>query len=254
MTERPAVPCPEGTTVVGDLHLDLFDEAQVAPAADWLAALAGAPRLVVLGDLFEFWVGTQQGRLPGARALVGALGDLVGRGTAVDVLHGNRDFLLGRDFERATGARVRPDGLVGDTPGGGRTLFVHGDELCTGDVAYQRYRRVVRSAPARLVVRNLPFGVQRRLAARLRRASERAVAAKPDPTKAMRPAVVERMAEEQGADTLICGHAHVFRDERLGGGVRWLVIDGWGGARDALRWEEGGWQPRAARSVARLPA
>jgi hypothetical protein len=41
-------------------------------------------------------------------------------------------------------------------------------------------------------------------------------------------------AAAAGADVLVVGHAHAFRDERLPGGLRWLVIDGWGGARDTL--------------------
>ena len=55
-----------GTVVIGDLHLDLFDEAHAAPFAAWCAGL-DAPRLVILGDLFEFWVGRKQLRVPGAR-------------------------------------------------------------------------------------------------------------------------------------------------------------------------------------------
>ena len=52
---------------------------------------------------------------------------------------GNRDFLLGERFEQATGARLLPEQHV-VTLGGARTLLLHGDELCTADIEYQRYR------------------------------------------------------------------------------------------------------------------
>ena len=39
----PRVPLAAGTVVIGDLHLDLFDEAHAAPFAAWCAGLA-APR------------------------------------------------------------------------------------------------------------------------------------------------------------------------------------------------------------------
>lgn len=240
--EPRRVPCPPGTTVVGDLHLDPFDEGQQAPVVDWLEGLAGIPRLVVLGDLFEFWVGPKGERLEGARALCAALRRRVEGGTAVDVLHGNRDFLLDGSFERASGAVVHPAGLLGEHEGE-RTLFLHGDELCTGDRAYQRFKRFARARPTRWLALHLPFPLQRRLARSLRRASVRAVSAKPDPVKAMRVGVADARAREAGADALVCGHAHRFRDELLPGGARWLVIDGWGGGRDALRLEAGGWRP-----------
>jgi len=244
----PRVPLAAGTVVIGDLHLDLFDEAHAAPFAAWCAGL-DAPRLVILGDLFEFWVGKKQLRVPGARAVLAGMSDLVARGCAVDVLWGNRDFLLDHHFERPSGATVHRHGLLGDHPGG-PTLLVHGDELCTLDVGYQRFKRVVRAAPIRWLATHLPFERQRKIAAGLRAQSVRSVAAKPSPTKSMQPDAADSLARAHAATSLACGHAHVFRDERLPSGARWLVIDGWEGARDALvLGEDGVWRPCASAGL-----
>ncbi len=232
MRRLPRVPLAPGTVVIGDLHLDLFDAGHAAPFAGWCRELR-APGLVILGDLFEFWVGRKQLQVPGAREVLDALGGLARRGTTIDVLWGNRDYLLDSCFETASGATVRPHGLIGEHDGG-PTLFLHGDELCTLDHAYQRFRRVVRSAPSRWLATHLPFAVQRRIAARLRSRSTRAVAAKPAPVRAMQVEAVAARTSEAGARVLVCGHAHRSRDETLSGGERWLVIDAWGGERDAL--------------------
>ena len=56
----PRIALPEGSLVVGDLHLDLEREEQVAGFVAWLAGLAGVPALVLLGDLFEYWIGDRK--------------------------------------------------------------------------------------------------------------------------------------------------------------------------------------------------
>lgn len=245
--ELPEVACPPGTVVIGDLHLDVFGGSGPRRFVEWLERLGPIPRLVVLGDLFEFWVGRGQEREPAAGEILRALARRVAAGTAVDLLHGNRDFLVGADVTAATGARVRPRGLVGREGDGGRTLFLHGDELCVADRAYRRFRAAVRSGPARALARAAPLALRRSLALRLRRRSGRSTAAKTAEVVEMKAAAADRFAREAKARTLICGHAHRFRDEVLPGGARWVVIDGWGGRRDTLRLGETGWEPLASR-------
>lgn len=227
---------PSGTWVVADLHLDPAGGADVERFGTWIDRLEGVPALVVLGDLFDVWVGPAQARLAGAARALEALARLTARGTALALVPGNRDFLLGDDFERACGGEVHARGFVGRLPGTGqRVLLLHGDELCTRDRGYQRLKRVLRSAPVRWLAPRLPLAVARRAARGLRGASERAVPRKPDPEKALQPEAVRALAAAERAATLVCGHAHRFRDEVLPDGPRWLVLDAFGGPRDALR-------------------
>lgn len=241
MTELPRLPEVDlagPATLIADLHLDPFDPRRCERFAAWARA-QDTPRLVVLGDLFDAWVGPAHERAPGARAVMGAFRELAARGEVL-VLQGNRDRLLGESFERGSGARVLRDGAVGLRPDGGRVLLLHGDELCTRDRAYQRLRRVLRSAPVQWLGPRLPLWISRRVARRLRRASERAVALKLPEEKAVQPDAALREAAARGCATLVCGHVHAARDEALAGGgdappLRWVVLDAFGGRRDALR-------------------
>jgi len=232
--DLPEVDLAPGTRVIGDLHLDVEVDGEVEPFLRFLEAIRGAPRLIVLGDLFEYWIGPAQGRTPGGERLQAALAEHVRGGLAVDVVPGNRDFLLDRAFEERTGAHLRPDGLVGRLPGGERVLFVHGDELATEDRAYQRLRRVLRSAPVRGLAPRLPLPIARGIARRLRRASRRAVSRKAPTTSALQEPACRELARRHGAAVLTCGHAHVYRDEALRDGPRWIVVDAFGGRRDTL--------------------
>lgn len=225
--------------VIADLHLDV-GPGGAAPREflEFLARVRGRPRLVILGDLFDAWIGPAQMELEAARRVVEALRALTESGTAVDVVHGNRDFLLERRFEERSGARVHPSGFSAALGDGSRALFVHGDEFCTLDVGYQRLKRVLRSRPVSWTAPRLPRALALAVAGRLRRASVRALASKPPAEKQQQRDAVLDWAERTESDLVVCGHAHQLRDETLEVGrtraVRWIVLEAFGGAYDVL--------------------
>ena len=230
----PEIALPAGTRVIADLHLDPLQAIPWEAFRSWLARLGDAPALVVLGDLFEYWIGAGQAREAQHAALLAQLSARARAGTALHFLHGNRDFLLGHSFEQASGGRVHPGGLLGRTAAGTRILFLHGDELATLDRSYQRLRAVVRTGALRRLANAAPAGLSAAVARALRRRSRRAVAGKPPATVALQEAAAAEWCARHGASWLVCGHAHRFRDQRLAGGARWLVLDAFGGARDVL--------------------
>ncbi len=236
---QSSVPLEAGTLVVGDLHLDVANAEHGILFERWCASLQDLPRLVILGDLFEFWVGDHHLRVAGVDPVLGALRGLTEAGVAVDVIHGNRDYLLGPGFEAATGARVHPEGLVIGV-GDERAGIVHGDELCIADPSYQRLRRILRSGPILGLQRSLPLAIQIPLAKALRGSSERSTSQKRRAQVEMVPGAAQAMGDDLGVGTLICGHAHAARDQDLEG-LRWIVLDAWGGPLDGARFVGGDW-------------
>jgi UDP-2,3-diacylglucosamine hydrolase len=129
---------------VSDVHLDASAPRAVAQFLEFLQAHAArAEALYILGDLFEAWVGDDETDADKAR-VCSALRTLTARGVACFVLHGNRDFLLGRDFCASTGCRLLADPVIAQFDGE-RVLLTHGDALCTGDHSYQELRSIVRT-------------------------------------------------------------------------------------------------------------
>jgi UDP-2,3-diacylglucosamine hydrolase len=126
---------------------------------------------------------------------------------SVTVLHGNRDFLLGSEFERATGARVVAGGLR-CTLAGRPALLLHGDELCTNDLPYQRAKRWLRHPLTRALARALPLPVALRVAARARARSQRVISRgdqdRFDPTET----AVAAALVAAGGGLLVFGHIH----------------------------------------------
>lgn len=235
----PEIACTGRVVCIADLHLDVANAAACAPFVSWLERLEAPALLVVLGDLFDVWVGPAQARLDAAPLVLDALAARVRAGTRLVVVPGNRDFLLDRSFTEHTGAELHAEGFVARLAGGARLLCIHGDTLCTLDHGYQRLRRVLRSRPVTWLGPRLPLWLGSAIARRLRRASVQAIAAKlPEEKSVQRDAALEA-ARAQHATVVVCGHAHAFRDERLADGVRWLVLDAFGGARDVLELEAG---------------
>ncbi len=240
-----------GTLIIGDLHLDPQDLHDCERLLEWISDLR-CPALVVVGDLFDAWVGPAHEAAPGASAVIEGFAALARRGTRVHLLHGNRDFLLGQSFASKSGASVHASGLDAVLCDGTRLTILHGDELCTRDHAYQRLRRVTRSAFVARLAPRLPMALAGLVARRLRSASVRAVAAKPSAEKAMQESACREIARARNAALVVCGHAHEARDEALCRGPRWIVLDAFGGARDVLQLGERG-TATLRGSGARLP-
>lgn len=234
MLEPGTIVLSEGVVVVADLHLDPTGSACCEGFALWLEALPDETKLVILGDLFDAWVGPGHAQSEGASVVLSGLKELGARGGEVHLLWGNRDFLLDERVARAAGATLHGDALVGVDAQGRRTLFVHGDELCTLDLSYQRMRRILRSRIVSGGLLSLPLSASLWLARRLRKESKRAVGPKAPEEMAMQEDVVASLCRTHSSDGLVCGHAHKWRDQTVAGGYRWIVLDAFGGRLDSL--------------------
>ncbi len=216
------------TRFVADLHLDAARPEILGQFRAFLDATPGdVEALYVLGDLFEHWVG-DDAPSDGLELVLDALRRLTRR-TPVYVQPGNRDFLLGQGFEARTGCRLLPDAVVMDLYGVS-TLLLHGDTLCTDDVRYQRYRRVVRHRLVTGLVRRLPLGLRLRLARGMRRTSHRELARKPSSIMDVNQDAVLQALQRHGVRRLIHGHTHrpgIHRVETAGGPAERFVLGDW---------------------------
>lgn len=237
---------PAGSLVIADLHLDVdaWSADQPVLAVEdfcrFLEAVEEAPALAILGDLFEYWLGPSHAQTEGGGVVLEALANF---GGAVYLVPGNRDVLAGSELEKV-GVRVALGGLLGSLEGGHSLLLLHGDELCSEDPKYQRLRAFLRFRPVRWVLRGLPAWVARRMAKGMRRRSKRLVSATAPLTVTQSAKAAEQVMRAAGAQDLVVGHAHAFREERLGTTRRFFVLDAFDrlaaaergpGRRDLLR-------------------
>jgi UDP-2,3-diacylglucosamine pyrophosphatase LpxH len=177
---------------------------------------AGCERLVLLGDLFQAWVGEPPFETADIAAVVAALRRLRREGLATDYVEGNRDFFLAGSVYADAFDRIATE--VAFSHGGTRYLAVHGDGLNDRDWQYRFWRRLSKSAASRLLVRRVPGRLARRLVSgteqRLSRTNFKHRAALPE--AAIRRYGERRLAE--GHDVLLLGHFHERRTFAVAGG------------------------------------
>lgn len=130
--------------LISDLHLNPDQPALLEHFDQYSNTLDPGDDLYILGDLFEYWLGDDAADFLGHTPVERVLGSLSGRGVQVFFLSGNRDFLLGEEFADRCGMRIISDEHVLQL-GSKRVLLMHGDSLCTDDIAHQKFRNMVRS-------------------------------------------------------------------------------------------------------------
>lgn len=219
---------------VSDLHLEAKRPDITRAFLRCLEESArGCDALYILGDFFEVWLGDDDPN-PLGDEVASALSRLADAGTAVYLMHGNRDFLLGRRFCRQAQAKLLPDpSLV--TLNGQRVLLMHGDSLCTDDVGYMKMRRWLRNPVSLAVLKSLPLSARHRIGRKLRNESQARTRMKAsDITDVNQRAVVEAM-RRYNVQTLIHGHTHRPA-------VHKLDVDGLVAQRIVLGdWDKLGW-------------
>ena len=200
------------TLFISDLHLAGERPAINRRFFDFLREQAPrAAVLYVLGDLFEYWIGDEELDAadgdPLARKVAEAFGALSRAGVGVRLMHGNRDFLIGKRFCDVSGARLLQDPSV-EKIGGARTLLMHGDTLCTDDVDYQAWRRTARSRDWQrgFLAKSLPE--RRRALQALREKSKEVVGAKPAEIMDVNEGAVREALREHSLTRLVHGHTH----------------------------------------------
>jgi UDP-2,3-diacylglucosamine hydrolase len=167
----------------------------------------GADGLYILGDLFEYWVGDDDLSASIARSTAEKLRALQQAGTPVYFMHGNRDFLLAKEYAALSGMVLLPDPTLiqlYNTP----TLLMHGDTLCTDDDAYQSFRNKVRRPWVQSLLLGLPVCVRKRLAQMARLGSESAKQGKAPELMDVNAEEVARVLKAHAYPRLIHGHTH----------------------------------------------
>jgi UDP-2,3-diacylglucosamine hydrolase len=237
---------PRSSLFISDLHLS--EERPEANEKFFSFMEDEAPRaeaLYILGDLFEYWIGDDDLDDPFNAVVAGFLRGVAKSGVRLFVMHGNRDFLLGRRFCEATGA-VLLDDPARVAPATTPTVLLHGDTLCTDDVDYQAWRRTARSEKWQEEFLSKSLAERRDIILGLREKSREVIQAKPAEIMDVNDTAVVRAFEAAGVSRMVHGHTHRpgRHVHQVAGGrcERWVLPD-WYGAGGYLEIQAGS-EPR----------
>ncbi|MHB1056675.1 MAG: UDP-2,3-diacylglucosamine diphosphatase [Rhodanobacter sp.] len=196
------------TLFISDLHLDP-ERPQITDLFErYLAGdeVRHADALYILGDLVEAWIGDDDDAELPAR-IAAATRAVRDAGVPVYFMAGNRDFLLGHAFAERAGMTLLDDGTVHEIQGR-PTLLMHGDVLCTDDVAYQAVRRQVRSPDWQAQILSMPLEARRAFAAKARADSKAHTGSTMESIMDVNADAVADTMRKAGVTRLIHGHTH----------------------------------------------
>ena len=208
--------------LISDLHLQASETATFEAWRDYMARTT-ADAVLILGDLFEVWVGDDAAESdPFLQSCAQVLRQTAQR-LHVAFMPGNRDFLVGPAFLSDCGVHPLSDPCLLQW-GAQRMVLSHGDALCLDDRAYQAFRQQVRSADWQTEFLAKPLHERLALARAMRTQSESqkhsgAVYADADAIMAL------NWLQAAGADRLVHGHTHQPADHPLGTGLRHVLSD-----------------------------
>lgn len=165
-----------------------------------------AESLYILGDFFEYWIGDDE-QTSLTQSVANALNTLSHKNCKIYFTHGNRDFLVGKKYAKSANMKILKDNTVinlYNTP----ALLMHGDTLCTQDVAYLKFRRKVRNPITQFLFLCKKLESRRNIALQLRKMSKIHTPKVAPEILDVTASEIPRVMNKYHTQLLIHGHTH----------------------------------------------
>ena len=188
--------------------------------------------LIILGDLFDAWVGDDFLDYQCFGTYLSKLTDtfysIKKSGIKIGIMHGNRDFLIGKVFCDKIGGDLLPEKVLLKVKNSNFSfLLMHGDQLCTDDKEHQKFRSLVLSDAWKKNFLNKDIEERLKIAQELRRTSMKATSKKSAGIMDVNVAESENQLNLSSAQTLIHGHTHRPGEFDLSNGKKRIVLPDW---------------------------
>ena len=228
------------TYFISDLHLERIESPITNIFTAFLDDLNQNDSLYILGDLFESWIGddnvSELSQYISDRLLM-----LSERDISVAIMHGNRDFLIGEDFCKASSIELINDPRIIeiDTK---KVMLTHGDELCTDDKEYQAFRSVVRNPLWQKDFLNFPISKREKIAGEAKDASKDSKENKAMEIMDVNKDAVLKAFNDHDIEIMIHGHTHrpnIHKVSNEGKNLTRYVLGDWSkNSAIILKWNE----------------
>ena len=190
---------------ISDLHLSPDHPRLVRGFLDLLDHYKSQnTQLYILGDWFNAWIGDDY-TAPWLDEVVNHLQQFTHAGNRVFFQVGNRDFALHNAFLNQFNGRLLAE-IDHLNIGSLRIRLEHGDALCTDDVSYQRFKKIIRQPLLLGLLRKTPLSFRTKLANGFRKKSHASKEFKSYEVMDVNSNAVAEALND--VDVLIHGHTH----------------------------------------------
>ena len=181
--------------------------------------------LFIVGDLFDLWIGDDV-RNELVEDLHLKLRKITNNKKNIFFFHGNRDFLVGESFCKTSNIKLIYEPTVFEFFGY-KTLILHGDQLCTEDVDYQNFCKIVRNEQWQSEFLSLSIPERLKIAQNVRKESSVSLANKDDYITDVADQTVLSYFEKYKVTHMIHGHTHRPKIHLVENNFSRLVIPDW---------------------------
>jgi UDP-2,3-diacylglucosamine hydrolase len=226
------------TLFISDLHLSADDTDELKIFLNLLKNCEnGVDAIYILGDLFDTWIGDDDDNET-YHHIIQALQKLTSRKIPIYLLHGNRDFLIGKKFLKKTGITLLPDESEAVIYGT-HILLLHGDTLCINDIHYIKARKWLRNRFLQTLFLLLPLGFRQKLAQKMREKSKQHTHSTPLSIMDADQNEIEFIMKKHSLRDMIHGHTHrpaIHYFNLDHSPARRMVLGAWHGKGSVLEW------------------
>jgi UDP-2,3-diacylglucosamine hydrolase len=210
---------------ISDLHLSENTPSVTEGFFEFLKTAAQElSHLYILGDLFEAWVGDDDDSQH-AMSVMQKINHATRNGLEIFFIHGNRDFLCGQKFAEQSNLTLLPDPFFLNFFDQ-KIALSHGDNFCTEDLEYIKFKKEVRSEKWQQEFLQKPLDDRLNIASNMRDASQKNNSNKDISIMDVTPNAIQEFFAEHRIDLLIHGHTHRPNTHQINSGTR-IVLGDW---------------------------
>ena len=210
---------------ISDLHLSENTPSVTEGFFEFLKTAAQElSHLYILGDLFEAWVGDDDDSQH-AMSVMQKINHATRNGLEIFFIHGNRDFLCGQTFAEQSNLTLLPDPFFLNFFDQ-KIALSHGDNFCTEDLEYIKFKKEVRSEKWQQEFLQKPLDDRLNIASNMRDASQKNNSNKDISIMDVTPNAIQEFFAEHRIDLLIHGHTHRPNTHQINSGTR-IVLGDW---------------------------
>jgi UDP-2,3-diacylglucosamine hydrolase len=173
-------------------------------------AKSEASLFVILGDLFDIWVGSGKAFQEEYAPLIQALRDLKSK-CPIYYFEGNHDFHLEKFWTKELGIEVFSEPKDFEF-GGLKIRAEHGDEINRQDHGYLFLRWFLRTPPLKFLIENLPSKIVLGIGRRASTKSRKYTSTLENKSLDIFREHAQKLRKEKPFDLLLTGHTHVPDD------------------------------------------
>ncbi len=202
------------TIFISDLHLSDKREDLLLAFKNFLLSIPYNTNLIIIGDLFDYYIGIDKQDKAQNLVKESLNNAFKERHIKTFFIRGNRDFLMSKKEALYFNMELLDDIHIINTSYA-NIAITHGDKLCTKDISYIKYRKIVDLPISRCIFALFPFFLKKKLANSIRNKSKntKRTFSKQDMEKYnITLDGLNNLVKEYKVDTLLHGHIHIFKE------------------------------------------